>query len=106
MPDDRAVAISDFVRRYRSGSLTARQIFEASGYEAVHDTISKEDIEAVVAREPGLVDDRLTFTTDKRWTPAWGLERRGGGAGSYFGSSKAGSKPSRFPMRRRSRRAP
>ena len=74
---ERVVAICEFVRSYRSGNLTPRHIYNETGYGSHHAEIAQEDIAAVVASDPSLVDDWLAFTTDKRWTPAWGLERRG-----------------------------
>src|SRR5215472_11488412 len=70
----RASRICEFVRRFRSEKdLTPRQIYEETGYGSWYAEVSQEDIEAVVARDPTLVDDWISFSEDKRWTPAWVL---------------------------------
>jgi hypothetical protein len=74
----RVTRICEFVRRFRSGGqLTQRQIYEETGYGSWYDEVSQEDIEAAVARDLTLVDEWLSFSEDKRWTPAWGLAKRG-----------------------------
>ena len=78
MSDSPATRICEFARRYRSErERTPHQLYEATGYSASFSHITQQDIEAVVAHDGALVGDWLSFTEDKRWTPAWGLHKRG-----------------------------
>jgi hypothetical protein len=70
----RVARICEFARRFRAEpQLTPRQIYEETGYGSRYAEVSQEDIEAAVARDPTLVVDWLSFSEDKRWTPAWVL---------------------------------
>jgi hypothetical protein len=77
MDTDCLARICQFARHYRSErDRTPRQLYDATRYTACHATITQDDIEQVVTRDPTLIADWLAFTEDKRWTPAWGLSKR------------------------------
>lgn len=73
-----AKRIAEFVRAYSSEQVrTPRQLYDETGYDIQHASISQADIEAVLSDDLSLVDDWIAFTEDKRWTPVWGLLKRG-----------------------------
>ena len=68
--------ICEFPRLYRSGkNVPAIQLYEESAYENLHTQISQSDFEAVLKRNPAIIDSWVSFSEDKRWSPAWGLEK-------------------------------
>ena len=83
--------IAEFARAYRSEQVrTPRQLYDETGYGTKHPSISQADIEAVVSDDLSLVDDWIAFTEDKRWTPAWGLSKRGRKSWVVFRVKKGG----------------
>lgn len=86
-----AKRIAAFARAYRSEHVrTPRQLYDETGYDTQHTSISQADIEAVVSDDLSLVDDWIAFTDDKRWTPAWGLSKCGRKSWVVFRVKKGG----------------
>ena len=76
MHEKSIIRICEFARRYRSEKKrTPQQLYDETGYGTGHAKITQQDIEAVIAQDHTLIDDWLSFTEDKRWTPAWGLRK-------------------------------
>lgn len=53
--------------------VTPRQLYERSDYDRYCDKITLEDIMNIIKKNENIVSGWITFTSDKRWTPAWGL---------------------------------
>ncbi len=85
--------ICEFARLNRSERVrTPQQLYDETGYAAEHSAISQTEIEAAISRDMSLVEDWLAFTEDKRWTPAWGLVKRGEGVWVVFHVAKGGGR--------------
>ncbi len=60
--------------------LALRQLFEESDYRALRPRLRASQLAAVLESEPGLVDDWLGYSEDKRTSSGWGFgtAREGG----------------------------
>lgn len=77
MHDTPVTRICRFVRQYRSDrGRTPRLLYDDTGYATSYASITQEQIEAIVAQDSALIAEWISFTDDKRWTPAWGLAKR------------------------------
>lgn len=51
------------------------EIYNASKYSRYRQEISYEDIVDFVRENTSIIDDWITFSKDKRWTPAWSFSK-------------------------------
>jgi hypothetical protein len=76
MHDKTVKMISEFARNVRlGGKRTMRQLYDETGYEACHNEITQQDIEAAVSRDLTLIDEWMSFSEGKRWIPTWLLNK-------------------------------
>jgi len=77
MREECVIQICEFARRHRSErERTPQQLYDATDYSVHHAEITQNDIEQVIQADSSLIRDWISFTDDKRWTPAWGLGKR------------------------------
>lgn len=67
--------ICNFVRIYHENILSPSEIFESTNYRKFYKDITLEMLSRYIKEDEDIVNDWLRFTQDKRWTPAWGIDK-------------------------------
>ena len=65
-------AICELPRTYKSRhTASILRLYLESRYKDFHTTITQAEIENVIRDDPGLITEWLSFSSDKRTSPAW-----------------------------------